>query len=131
MEPFTHPLRVRYHECDPQGIVFNANYVMYVDVALTELWRALFGGYGAFVEETGVDLVVADIQLRFRGSARWDDEIAVTLDPAMTSASSITSAITIRRGDDVLIEGTTRHVCVDATTLAKVPAPERLSAALA
>jgi len=29
---FVHELRVRYGECDPQGIVFNANYLLYFDV---------------------------------------------------------------------------------------------------
>ena len=36
---FVHELRVRYGECDPQGIVFNANYLLYFDVAFTEYWR--------------------------------------------------------------------------------------------
>jgi acyl-CoA thioester hydrolase len=37
-EIFVHELRVRYAECDPQNIVFNANYLVYFDVAFTELW---------------------------------------------------------------------------------------------
>jgi len=37
--PFVHELRVRYGECDPQGIVFNANYLLYFDVAFTDLGR--------------------------------------------------------------------------------------------
>ena len=41
--PFVHEIRVRYGECDPQGIVFNANYLAYFDVAFTELWRAAVG----------------------------------------------------------------------------------------
>ena len=41
--PFRHRLRVRYHECDPQGIVFNANYLAYADIAITELYRDAFG----------------------------------------------------------------------------------------
>ena len=36
-----HPLRVRYAECDPQGVVFNSRYLEYFDVALTELWREI------------------------------------------------------------------------------------------
>ena len=42
-EPHVHQLRVRYGECDAQGIVFNANYVAYFDVAITELWRDTVG----------------------------------------------------------------------------------------
>jgi acyl-CoA thioester hydrolase len=131
MTAFAHVLRVRYNECDPQGIVFNANYVTYVDLTVTELWRERLGGYREFVAQTGVDIVVADLALRFRGAARFDDEIAVTLTPALTSASSITSQIAIDRGDERLIEGSIRHVCVDARALTKTPAPEKLHIALA
>lgn len=130
MTTFTHPLRVRYNECDPQGIVFNANYVTYVDITVTELWRELFGGYERFIEEQGVDLVVAEIGLRFRASARFDDIIDVTLEPHLTSASSITTAIVIARDGDVLVEGSIRHVCVSAQTLQKTEAPPVLRNAL-
>ena len=37
---FFHPLRVRWSEVDPQGIVFNPNYLAYADIALTEYMRA-------------------------------------------------------------------------------------------
>ena len=57
-EPFRHRLRVRYNECDPQGVVFNANYLTYFDLTMTELWREL-GGYQAMVD-AGVDMVVAE-----------------------------------------------------------------------
>lgn len=131
MTAFRHELRVRWNECDPQGIVFNANYVTYVDLTVTELWRGLFGGYADFVARNDTDLVVAEIALRFRGSARFDDVIGVTLDPVLTSASSITTGIAIDRAGEMLVEGTVRHVCVDATELTKRQAPDELRAALA
>ena len=37
MPDFVHELRVRYGECDPQGIVFNPNYLAYFDHTVTEL----------------------------------------------------------------------------------------------
>jgi acyl-CoA thioester hydrolase len=49
-EPFVHTFRVRYHECDAQGIVFNANWLSYFDVTLTEWFREAFGSYEALVE---------------------------------------------------------------------------------
>ncbi|HEX6391091.1 MAG TPA: thioesterase family protein [Solirubrobacteraceae bacterium] len=130
MSAFTHTLRVRYNECDPQGIVFNANYLTFLDLTVTELWRERVGGYQHFVEETGTDIVVAEASLRFRAAARFDDEIAITLHPELTSESSITTQFTIERDGTRLIEGTIRHVCVDAQALTKVPAPARLRAAL-
>ena len=47
--PYVHSLRVRYHECDPQSVVFNANYLAYFDINITELWRAAFGSYDAML----------------------------------------------------------------------------------
>ena len=38
-QPFRHRIRVRWNESDLQGVVFYANYLMYFDVAMTELWR--------------------------------------------------------------------------------------------
>ena len=58
-DPFVHTFRVRYHECDAQGIVFNANWLTYFDVTLTEWFRAVFGSYGALVE-SGSDVVLAE-----------------------------------------------------------------------
>ncbi len=38
---FFHHLRVRWAEVDMQKIVFNAHYLMYVDTAISDYWRAL------------------------------------------------------------------------------------------
>ena len=35
------PLRVRWAEVDKQGVVFNAHYLLYCDVCVTEYWRAV------------------------------------------------------------------------------------------
>ena len=77
--PFVHHLRVRYHECDAQGIVFNANWLTYFDVTLTEWFREAFGSYGALMEDGG-DVVLAETTLRFRGSARFDEDLAVSVE---------------------------------------------------
>ncbi len=38
-----HSLRVRWAEVDPQGIVFNGNYLTYADVGITEYLRGRRG----------------------------------------------------------------------------------------
>src|SRR5215207_2825506 len=68
--PFVHRLRVRYHECDAQGVVFNANWFTYFDVTLTEWFREAFGSYGALME-SGSDVVLAETTARFNGSAHF------------------------------------------------------------
>jgi acyl-CoA thioester hydrolase len=105
-------LRVRYGECDPQGVVFNAHFLAYFDIAVTELFRAALGGYQAIVDR-GVDFVVAEAGLRYRQPAHFDEEL--TLEVAVTSLgrTSITTSYRVLRDAELLVEGTLRHVLVE------------------
>jgi acyl-CoA thioester hydrolase len=130
MPPFVHPLRVRYHECDPQGIVFNANHFAYFDVVLTELWRAAFGSYGAMVA-SGTDVQVVDASASFHAPARFDDELDLEMAIVRLGDSSITSALAERRAGELLVSGRMVHVTVDAGTHAKRSIPADMRARLA
>jgi acyl-CoA thioester hydrolase len=121
--PFSHELRVRYGECDPQGIVFNANYLAYFDIAVTELWRAAIGPWQAMVER-GYDVVVAEANLRFRAPARFDDVIALGARVAELGTTSLRLELDIRRDGELLVEGRLRQVFVDARTFAKTEIPD-------
>ncbi|GAC1318019.1 MAG: thioesterase family protein [Thermoleophilaceae bacterium] len=121
--PFVHEVRVRYGECDPQGIVFNANYVAYFDVAFTELWRAAIGPWQDMVDR-GIDAVVAELNVRFRAPARFDEVIALGAAVRRIGMTSISTDIDISRAGEVLVEGQLRHVVVDATTWKKTEVPE-------
>jgi acyl-CoA thioester hydrolase len=123
MPPFVHPLRVRYHECDPQGIVFNANYLMYFDVAFTELWREAVGPWHEMVER-GVDAVVAEANARFRAPARFDDVLELRARVVRLGTTSLTTEIDVARDGEVLVEGRLRHVFVNAETWAKTEIPD-------
>ncbi|MGE4425072.1 MAG: acyl-CoA thioesterase [Solirubrobacteraceae bacterium] len=116
------PLRVRYHECDPQGVVFNANYLAYFDMAVGELWRQLYGSYAALVAE-GVDTMVAETTLRYRAAARFDEELVVRAGVDRIGTTSFVIAFRVARGDDLVAEGESRYVFVDATTLMKAEPP--------
>ncbi len=130
MPPFVHRLRVRYHECDQQGRVFNAHYFAYFDIALTELWREAFGSYEQMLRD-GYDVVVADASARFKGAAAFDDEIDVAMTIANLGDTSMTTDIEVLRDGDVLVQGRMVHVWVDATSYEKSPIPERARERLA
>jgi acyl-CoA thioester hydrolase len=121
-EPFVHELRVRYGECDPQGIVFNANYLLYLDVAFTELFRAVVGSWMTLAER-GVDLVIAEMNLRFRGPARYDDVLQITPRFVAIGTTSLQIETEIARDGRTLLEARGRQVCVDATTWEKTELP--------
>jgi acyl-CoA thioester hydrolase len=126
---FVHRLRVRYHECDAQGVVFNAHHVAYVDVALTELWRSVFGSYGAMVDH-GFDVMVADVHAAFRAPARFDDELDVALTIERFGRTSMTTSWRSSVGDRLCVEGEIVHVWVDVATQQPVPVPDEAKARL-
>jgi acyl-CoA thioester hydrolase len=122
-EPFVHQLRVRYGECDPQGIVFNANYLLYFDVAFTELWRAALGPWQEMLDR-GVDAVVAEANLKFRAPARYDEELQLHTQVVRLGQTALTTEIDVMRGDQPLVQGVLRHVCVATDTWRKTDLPE-------
>src|SRR3954451_10981204 len=128
-EVFTHTVRVRYGECDLQGVVFNANWLAYFDVVITELWRELVGDYSGMVEE-GADMMVAEAGIRFRGPARFDELVEFRLSVANMSTSALTTRIEAWVGDTLAVEGTMRHVFADPGTNTTRSTPHHIRAAL-
>ncbi len=122
-EPFVHELRVRYGECDPQGIVFNANYLLYFDVAFTELWRDAVGPWQD-MPASGVDAVVANASLRFRQPARFDDVLTLELRVVDLAETSVTTEMRVMRDDTLLVVAQLEHVCVDAQTWKRTTFPD-------
>ena len=130
MPAFRHPLRVRYHECDQQGLVFNANHLTYWDIAMTEFWREAMGGYQA-LPAAGIEFVVAEATIRYRAPLRFDELCEVSIDVAQVGTSSVNFAMAIDRDGTRVSEGTLRYVAVNADGLSEVvPMPGPVRAAL-
>lgn len=130
MAAFRHTLRVRYQECDAQGVVYFARYPEYYDITITELWREALGSYQAMVD-TGTDMVVAEQRVRYRAPARFDDLIDVDVTVDRLGTTSMLSSYTVGRAGETLVEGDLRHVFIEVATKAKTPIPEAIRAALA
>jgi acyl-CoA thioester hydrolase len=131
-EPFRHRLRVRWSECDLQGVVFYPQYLAYLDHTVTELWRAAVGPYTEMIPKYGVDMVVAEAGMRYRGSARFDDELEISAAITRLGDTSITTEFRIERIADraLLTEGELRHVFVDPEDFNKREMPDRVRAGL-
>ncbi len=128
--PFTHTMRVRYAECDQQGVVFNAHYRAYLDHSITELWREALGGYQAMIDR-GLDMVVVETTLRFHQPARFDDLLTLEVDVVRLGNTSISTAHRITREGELVLEASLHHVLVDLTSRSKAPLPDWLRSGLA
>ena len=65
-----HRLRVRYGECDMQGVVYNARYLDYGDIAITEYWRAV--GF-RYMGEGAMEFHVANATVDFKKPIKPDE----------------------------------------------------------
>jgi len=122
-DPYIHELRVRYGECDPQGIVFNANYLLYFDVAFTEMWRAAIGPWQD-MPARGYDAVVGEAHLEFLSPARFDDVIECSVQIERLGSSGITTRIDVSRTGELLLSGRLRHVVVATDSWRKTAMPD-------
>ena len=69
-------MRVRFGETDLQGVVFNANYLLYVDTAQMDYLRTIGVPYFDMLER-GFDIVIVDASLQFLAPARFDEVLHV------------------------------------------------------
>ena len=123
---FRHRLRVRWAEVDAQQVVFNGHYLTYLDVAISEYWRAVGLPYpDAFVHQGG-DIFVRQHELAYNAPARLDDWLDVGLRCERIGNSSITIAWEVRCEHRLLVSGEATYVYVELASGRPQKVPEVL-----
>src|SRR5690606_13712184 len=102
---FSHDLRVRWAEVDPQGIVFNGNYLTYADVGITEYFRALRMAYPDALTADGCDFYAVRTTLEYRAPAHFDQLLEIAIRIARLGRSSLTFQMGIFDKDQLLTIG--------------------------
>jgi acyl-CoA thioester hydrolase len=115
MKTNTYKTRVRYAEVDQMGVVYYANYLAYLESGRTGLLREAGMPYGD-IERMGVSLPVTECQCKYRGAARFDEEIAVETTIAYIKNASIKFSYAVKnQSGDIIVTGYTIHPFVDAS----------------
>jgi acyl-CoA thioester hydrolase len=69
-------IRVRYPEADPMGRLHHSVFLVYFEMGRTELLRERGVTYRD-MEASGRLIAIADVHVRYRAAARYDDEVIV------------------------------------------------------
>lgn len=124
-------IRVRYAETDRMGVAYHANYLVWCEVGRTDLIRAMGMSY-AQMEAEGILLAVADAQLRFHASARYDDRVRIATRLTGVRSRMVTFAYELSRLNEDgqvaqrLVSASTTLVAIDpAGRPLAMPAPIR------
>ena len=112
MNSITVPIRVRYSECDPMGVAHHASYLLWFEIARTELLRTTGLAYSR-MEAAGQFIVVVKLEAKYLKPARYDDELSVTATVTRIGGVRIEHAYEVKRGDELLCVGSTTLACLD------------------
>jgi len=107
--------RVRYAETDQMGVVYYANYLVWMEIGRTDFCKTLGFNYKE-MEREGAYMIVAEAACRYLAPARYDDPIVVETRLDRLSRRLVTFAYSIRHAETgrVLAEGKTVHVTIGA-----------------
>jgi len=104
--------RVRYAETDQMGVVYYANYLIWMEVGRVEYCRAAGIRYKDMETDDGVRLAVVDAHCRYIFPARYDEEITVRTWIARANRRMIEFHYELRESPSArkLATGQTKHI---------------------
>jgi acyl-CoA thioester hydrolase len=126
---FAAAIRVRFAETDAQGVVNNASYLVWFEVARVEFLERFAGGYQR-LRDLGIESFVLEAHARYLAPAGFDDRLLVYARCRDVRGARFRFEYAIERSGEVIADGWTAHATVDATTLRPTRIPDWLAAAI-
>ncbi len=109
------PIEVRYAETDQMGVVHHAVYPVWFEVARTRLCATSGVAYPE-IERRGYYLLVTGLQVEYRRSARYGEDVAVRCWLDRFASRGLHFAYEVHGNGRLLVRGRTEHVWVEAAS---------------
>jgi len=106
-------IRVRYAETDQMGVVYHGNYFVWFETARVEMLDTLGWPY-IELEKAGYRLPVIECSATFQRPAHFDDRLCIHCLISERPGLRIKVAYKVYREEELLAEGFTHHVFIDA-----------------
>jgi acyl-CoA thioester hydrolase len=105
----------RYNETDQGGVVHHSVYPVWFEMGRTELLRVNGMAYKD-LEEAGVLFVVAELNIKYRRPAKYDEKLQLETSCSEVSTSRVEHIYKLTRCRDrvILAEGSSVLACVNA-----------------
>jgi acyl-CoA thioester hydrolase len=108
----TSRFRVRYAETDQMGMVYYANYLIWMEIGRTDFCHECGFSYRDLEREEHAFLTVVEANCRYLAPARYDDEIVVETELSRLKTRIIEFTYRIKCGTTLLAQGRTVHVVI-------------------
>jgi acyl-CoA thioester hydrolase len=123
---FETEVRVRFAETDAQGIVHNAVYLVWFELARIDYLARFRGGYPGLRAE-GIEALTIESHVRYLGPARFDDRLTIRARCGDLRGARFRFDYAVERDGVAVADGWTRHACVDAVTHRPTRVPDWLA----
>ena len=111
-QPTESRFRVRYAETDQMGVVYYANYLVWMEVGRSDFCRERGFSYREMEGQEKAYLAVAEANCRYIAPARYDNEIVVETEMTRLNRRVVEFSYKIKTGSTLLAEGRTVHVVI-------------------
>lgn len=113
-------IEVRYAETDQMGVVYHANYLVWMEVGRTKLIQDLGFSY-AQMEEDGIISPVIDINISYKKPLRYGETAIIhTWIEEYNGIKSVYGYEVFNSDGDLAVQATSSHVCVQKDTFRPV-----------
>jgi len=129
---YTHvtEIQVRFAETDAQGIVHNAAYLVWFEVARVDYLATHAGGYPA-LRARGIEALTTESHVRYLVPVHFDDRLRVRTACRDVRGARFRFEYVIERDGEAVADGWTAHACVHAETFRPTRMPTWLAEAIA
>ena len=112
LQPNETRIRVRYAETDQMGIVYHANYLIWMEVGRVAYCKARGFEYKQMELQDGVFLAVAEARCRYSSPARFDEEVVIRTWVTEANPRMVRFAyeMLLAEGGRKLATGETKHI---------------------
>ena len=116
---------VRYAETDQMGVVHHANYLVWFELARTRFCADAGKPYPE-IEALGYFMIITQAQQDYRLAACYGDTVRVSCWLEWVASRSLQFGYQVRRGEQILTTGHTRHLWVKRESRRPCSMPESL-----
>lgn len=127
---FSWPTRVYWEDTDAGGVVYHAQYVAFMERARSEWLRAHGHGQASLRDAHGTVFAVRAMRIDFRGPARLDDALQISVALQQCRRASAVFAQEIRRDGELLLDAEVRVAALSAADFRPRAIPDVLYAQL-
>ena len=126
MKPFRIAVRIYYQDTDAGGVVFHAQYLLFMERARTEFLNNAGFDLARFAEDDGILFMVHEIAVRFHRPARLNDLLSVSAEVVKMGHASFVFRQRVERAEELLVEADVTVALVERARDRPARIPDKL-----